>query len=129
MKTIRVNNQQRQLSLRDIILDVLGISVEKYYQLQFATAEAFMAEKTLGDQIVLSEFLKEPAFWSWWRNQYMLVDEYFALMHTEIKGDDKLAAYRRMHIAIDVYPDSILWKKVDDSYMRTIDKIIKSKVK
>lgn len=128
MATLKNENAMRQQALRDRMMEILGITAGQYYQIQFDTAETFMMERTINDQEVVSEFLREPAFWSWWRNQYMLVDEYFGLLHeTGSLTGNPLQMYHQLHARLNCYPDAVLWRKIEDSYMQTVSKIVKSK--
>ena len=127
MKTIKLTNQDRQIVLRDDVIHLLGITSQQYYQIQFSTAERYMLERTQDNHVLVTEFLKEPLFWAWWRNQYAMVDEYFAVIHSSGLPGELIGIYESMHLKIQVFPDKILWKQIEESYMNTISNIIKDK--
>lgn len=125
MATIKTVNSEQQQIMRDEICALLGISIERYYQIQFDTAEQFMLDKTFNDHLLVTEFLKEPIFWNWWRNQYWMIDMLFMVNPFESNlGSILEQEYIQAHLQIKAYPDKVIWQKIEAGYEKAIQQIL-----
>jgi len=49
------------------------------------------------------------------------------VIHSSGLPGELIGIYESMHLKIQVFPDKILWKQIEESYMNTISNIIKDK--
>lgn len=122
--TLKQERQTRQLNLQSSVCKLLQMSDEQMNQLMFETACTYM--EALAGDTVAQEFLAEPMFWKWWKQQWALIDE--AFLHQASQAPLSLPTmrswYHKRHREIDTYPDTIIWEKVHNSYQQMVWKVI-----
>jgi hypothetical protein len=109
-------NRQRQDYNRDKILDLLKISQQEYYRIQFDLAEEYLMEFFQGNVRMVMEYMSTPAFWSWWRSQYTIIDHEFWM---NVSDDNEpwrlMKGYRTVHKMTSIFPSRTLYHKVMDN--------------
>jgi len=129
-QTIKEQRELRQAELAHQVCRLLGFDRRRHNALMFEQACSYM-ENLAGSGDVAQEFLSEPAFWSWWKQQWALIDEAFIAQASGSPSpiDIMRAWYETMHREIDTYPDAIIWKKIHHSYEKMATSLITKKVK
>lgn len=114
MMTIREENKQRQIEFRNQAMELLQISKSDYYHIQFELAEAYLMNKFENRVEFVKIYMKEPAFWSWWRNQYMLIDEQYVKLVCRSNPINLLRyGYIKEHVIPDgAFPDRVIQDKI-----------------
>ena len=128
-QTLKLAIKDRQEMTTENILALVYIGKNTLSQMIFDTAVAYMKNTGMGeDWLVL--FLREPLFWSWWRQQWTLVDEVFfykyrAYLNKPEYNSRLLEIYAHVHESIDVFPDEIIYEKIHNEYNKTTNQILK----
>jgi hypothetical protein len=127
--TIAMQRTQKQKELTQKVCSMLRLTESDISRLMFETACAYM-ESLTGIAAVAGEFLKEPMFWAWWRQQWALIDEIFlskAALVPEAPLDKLKTRYEQLHRQIDTFPDAVVWEKVHEGYMQMAQELLKKK--
>ncbi len=128
MKTLRDQNNDRCSAIREKVMMLAGISEQQMNCMVFDQAVEYMKSRNMGEEW-LTLWLREPLFWSWWRQQWMLVDEVYWHKYSGYMGNDQVKdqlfdAYEAIHRSIDVFPDDIIFDKIHDAYNRSCQQIL-----
>lgn len=128
-QTLKLAIKDRQELITGNILAIVDIDKDTLSKMIFDTAIDYMKSTGMGeDWLVL--FLREPLFWSWWRQQWTLVDEvfyykYIGYLHHQQYTRKLREIYIHAHESIDVFPDEIIYDKIHDEYNKTTSNILK----
>lgn len=123
---MRIVDKLRQMhgDMTHKVMKLTGLTHDQVMQIIFDTGVRYI-ERVAGSPIS-DEFLKEPLFWAWWKQQWALMDQVFIAKipgHAEKK--DLQAMYLKYHEDIDVYPDPVIWDQIHTSYMKMTEKVIR----
>lgn len=89
------------------LFDILPfISKEELAKLKWETAEQWLTEQTYGDNMGIQALMETASFWTWWENQWQIVDRAFVKEHARYlymnDADSKallLSLYKEAHNA------------------------------
>lgn len=129
MKTLKQEAAERQQSIARAVGKLLDLTDQQMNEMKFEIACQYM-EGISDFEDVAQEFLAEPMFWAWWRQQWALVDESFVIQSTSVSLNRETMRrwYETLHREIDSYPDSIIWEQIHANYSRMANKIIHKKM-
>jgi len=118
--TIKTLNLSRTEQMRAKVMLLTGYSQEQMNSMIFDFAVDYMKGRGMSETW-LTQWLKEPLFWGWWRQQWTLVDEIFWYKYAgNINQEDVRKAlqsrYDKLHRSIDKFPDDIVYEKIHSSY-------------
>lgn len=123
---MKIVDQLREMH-RDMtgkVMDVTGLTHNQVMEIIFDTGVRYI-ERVAGSPIS-DQFLYEPLFWAWWKQQWAMMDQVFL---SKVPGhadrEDLRAMYKLFHEDIDVYPDPVIWDKIHDTYMQMTTEVIK----
>lgn len=123
--TLKEERAGNQKNIAATVSKLLELSDAELNTLMFDGACSYM-EKTCNIPEVVHEFLTEHIFWSWWKQQWALIDEVF--MHQAAQSPLTLPTlrnwYKKMHREIDSYPDQIIWDQIHENYRKMAMAII-----
>lgn len=125
--TVKDQRTQQQHQLQQRIEHLLGLSAEQMLQLIFETGCRYMEDMTdLAE--VAHQFLQEPLYWNWWRQQWAIIDAQFLLNHSDAPiGTSTLQGlYIKMHQNIDTWPDKVVWMQVHSAYEQMVRSVIEN---
>jgi len=127
-ETIKIQNLNRAERIRERIISLTGFTDEQLNQMMFSIAEDYMRGLGMYDEW-LSLWMREPLFWSWWRQQWTLIDEVYWHKYVINHGREDVKTelqkrYEKLHRAIDKFPDEIVYNKIHDSYWIAEKKIL-----
>lgn len=131
-QTMKQARNLRHESIKNRVCELLRITTEEYHAAQWEVAERYMQHRLNYDEQFLNAFFKEPKFWSWWKQQWALVDEQFYHMNSETKANNKVllrllhSEWLKQHKSIDTYPDKVIYNKVWDSYEKVTDQLTRN---
>lgn len=128
-ETIRQSNEMRSRIMREKIMRLTGYSHEQINALMFDIAVEYMKNRGMSEDWLVI-WLKEPVFWTWWRQQWVLIDEAFFFKYDGNMGIDNVKPqlqqlYETLHASIDHYPDELVYEKIHNSYEVAGQKILK----
>lgn len=126
--TIKQERQVKQRTLTDRICTMIGLTPDQVSQLMFDTACEYIEYLAPLDEVA-REFLSEPMYWNWWRQQWALVDEAFIFKAagSSLSREQLLSWYKVMHREIDTFPDPLIWDQIHTSYMNMAKQVINKK--
>ena len=119
-KTIQIINQDRSSAMRGMVMQLTGFTDDQMNAMIFDVAVLYMKGMEMGEEW-LTIWLKEPLFWAWWRQQWMLIDEVFWNRYSANIGHDEVQMelrqrYEKLHMTIDKFPDEIVYDKIHSDY-------------
>ena len=119
-KTIQIINQDRSSAMRGMVMQLTGFTDDQMNAMIFDVAVLYMKGMEMGEEW-LTIWLKEPLFWAWWRQQWMLIDEVFWNRYSANIGHDEVQMelrqrYEKLHMTIDKFPDEIVYEKIHSDY-------------
>lgn len=122
--TMKQKRTQYQLTMSSGVCKLLELNPDQLNQMMFDMGCEYV-EKMVDSQMA-HEFLTEPMFWNWWRQQWALIDEAFIRQAAQapLSRQTMRRWYAKHHRSIDVYPDDIIWEKIHNSYQDMVTKVI-----
>ncbi len=127
MKTLTLKKKRiaRQQALTNQLADLLKLTPDEMSEMMFTTACTYIEELSPLPEVA-AEFLREPIFWNWWRQQWALVDEAFLhqASQTPLTIHTLRNWYEKMHREIDTFPDPVIYEQIHSNYMRMASRII-----
>jgi hypothetical protein len=127
--TIKHQRHQQQEQLMSRLSRLLGLSHEQLHHLMFETGCQYMEALTDLSEVA-QQFLTEPIYWNWWRQQWAIVDAQFLIEHAQapLQMATMRALYEKMHRSIDTWPDKVIWTQVHDAYELMVCKVIENHI-
>lgn len=123
--TLHLAMQQRQQQIQDRVTEKTGLGRDQIMALMFETGAEYI-EQLAGAGTISNDFLKEPIYWSWWKQQWALLDESFlAQVPDGLSRRQKALVYKEWHRLVDITPDPVIWDRIHSSYERMSREIIK----
>ncbi len=123
-RTIREKLNAWHRSLITRVSSLTGLDEDSISLLVFERGAEYI--EGLADDSIANLFKSDPLYWSWWRQQWAIIDEVFLhKIPKELSQKEMLRVYHDMHANIDTYPDSVIWDKIHKSYGKMAGKIIK----
>ncbi|MBS4057787.1 MAG: hypothetical protein KGZ82_10765 [Bacteroidales bacterium] len=128
--TIKEQREMRQAELAHQVCRLLEFDRRRHSALMFEQACAYMENLAVSGEVA-QEFLSEPTFWSWWKQQWAIIDEAFIMQarQSPMAADIMRSWYESMHREIDTYPDAIIWQIIHCSYEKMASGLITKKVR
>jgi hypothetical protein len=116
MKTHREKQQERALEAQNILFKILRLDEFTYNELVFETAFKHIESSEIYSDEVKEIMPKSKFFWSWWKNEYSIIDwlyiGFFTPEHYSLSINQLLATYKEMHCSADPYLDNYLIEKI-----------------
>ncbi|MBK9292591.1 MAG: hypothetical protein IPM52_13345 [Bacteroidetes bacterium] len=125
--TVKDQRTQQQQQLQRQIEELLGMSTEEMQQLIFETGCRYMEDMTNMAEVA-QEFLLQPVYWNWWRQQWAIIDAQFLLQHANapLQAATMRALYEKIHNSIDTWPDRLVWMQVHSAYEQMVRRVIEN---
>ena len=119
----------RAARMREKVMLLTGYTDDQMNTMIFDFAVAYMKHLGMNEQW-LTLWLKEPLFWGWWRQQWLLIDEVFWYKYAGNQDRKNVQnqlrnRYDQLHMSIDKFPDDIVYEKIHSAYEVTSHEIIK----
>lgn len=102
----------------------LNISQQRYNSLLFEIGEEYFQWRCDGFEKVLQAFRYSREMWSWWKYQYLIIDEQLLLDKTPITFE----IYRLQHLGLEYWPNSAIVDKALADYDKVVQNLIKSEI-
>jgi len=130
-ETLKKARLTKQQELTGQVGELLKKDEHWINNVKFETACIYMEGLLDGNDAIAQEFLRETMFWSWWKQQWSLIDELWIerAVKTSLSPDLLAAWYMKMHLEFDKYPDDIVWEQVNTNYMNMVAAIIEKNAK
>lgn len=128
-ETIKDINLRRAGDIREKIKVLTGLSDERINLMMYEIAEEYMIDLGMSEAW-LSTWLKEPLFWGWWKQQWVLVDEVYYNRYRPYAGrtdvaNELQAVYRNLHADLDMFPDDVVYEHIHATYEQVGQDIIR----
>lgn len=123
--TVKNKRTQHQQQLQQRIERLLGMSTQQMQQLIFEMGCRYMEDLTDMAEVA-HQFLLEPLYWHWWRQQWAIIDAQFLMQHANapLQTSTLRKLYEKMHQSIDTWPDRIVWMQVHSAYEQMVRTVI-----